>query len=396
MTAPTAHRLAAKYYEANLGREFRCSFKGHGKVDRVSRRIKALEDQALYEDDTNEVPPSDIVAYNELRSCADLFRMANQGILDIQPDFQRDIVWKGTDQTRFVDSLIKQLPIPSMCFAMDHRAQRWIVIDGLQRISTIVRFLRGEDWRLSQLDDINQDIAGKTAAAIKTSTDDLHQYYSRVENQTLPINVLRCNFQKREHMEYLFTIFHRLNAGGIKLNNQEIRNCIFSGPFNELLKDLDQYVPWRKLNRMSAEGLYRFTKQELILRFFAFLEQRGKYKGQVAKFLNSYMHENRNADLDTLDQKSRLFRRTVDVILRTVFSEGPPTKMPVTIMESLLVGVAANIERLESIDAVSAHEMYVKLIEHPHFSEDALAEGLSKKPKVEERFSTAVEIFAGR
>ena len=46
------------------------------------------------------------------------------------------------------------MPIPSMCFAMDHKAQRWLVIDGLQRISTVVRFLEGGDWTLSDLEDI--------------------------------------------------------------------------------------------------------------------------------------------------------------------------------------------------------------------------------------------------
>ena len=132
-------------------------------------KISELEEQTFYEDDYAEVPPPDIVAYNELRSCADLFRMHEQGILEISPEFQRDIVWKGPDQTRFIDSLIKQLPIPSMCFALDHKQQKWIVIDGLQRISTIVKFLQGGDWKLSQLDDIDPEIAGKSVAAIKTS-----------------------------------------------------------------------------------------------------------------------------------------------------------------------------------------------------------------------------------
>jgi len=170
--------------------------------------IEQLEELSLFEDDYAEVPPPDIVAYNELRSCADLFRMHEQGILEIQPDFQRDIVWKGPDQTRFIDSLIKQLPIPSMCFALDHKAQKWIVIDGLQRISTIVRFLEGGDWKLSQLDDVEPDISGKSVAAIKTSPTDLHHYYTRVENLSIPVTVLRCDFSKKRHMEYLFTIFH--------------------------------------------------------------------------------------------------------------------------------------------------------------------------------------------
>ena len=92
----------------------------------MEESLAELEARTLNEDDSAEIPPTDIVAYNELRSCADLHRMYEQGILEIQPDFQRDIVWKGPDQTRFIDSLIKQLPIPSMCFALDHKAQRWI------------------------------------------------------------------------------------------------------------------------------------------------------------------------------------------------------------------------------------------------------------------------------
>jgi uncharacterized protein with ParB-like and HNH nuclease domain len=70
--------------------------------------------------------------------------MFKQGILNIQPEFQREIVWKGPAQTRFIDSLIKQLPIPSLCFSLDYKTQRWQVIDGLQRMASIIRFLGGE------------------------------------------------------------------------------------------------------------------------------------------------------------------------------------------------------------------------------------------------------------
>ena len=103
-------------------------------------KLKDLEEKTYLEDDSPEIPPSDIVAYNELRSCADLHRMKTEGILDIQPEFQREIVWDKPAQTRFIDSLIKQLPIPSMCFSLDFKAQKWQVIDGLQRMSTICEF----------------------------------------------------------------------------------------------------------------------------------------------------------------------------------------------------------------------------------------------------------------
>lgn len=233
----------------------------------MSDTLDELEEKTFLEDDAPDVPPTDIIAYNELRSCADIFRMHQQGILNIQPEFQRDIVWKGPDQTRFLDSLVKQLPIPSMCFAMDHQKQEWMVIDGLQRISTIVKFLKGEDWRLSTLEDIDPHLSGVHVSRIKDDNSPLHHFFTRVENLSIPVTVLRCDFSKKTHMEYLFTIFHRLNTGGMKLNNQEIRNCIYGGLFNDHLKELDKYPSWRKLNRMSPSGLYRFTKQELILSF---------------------------------------------------------------------------------------------------------------------------------
>src|SRR4051812_10047025 len=106
-------------------------------------KIDELEEQGFQDDDNPDLPPSDIVAYNELRSCADLFRMHTQSSLIIQPEFQREIVWKTAAQTRFIDSLIKQLPIPSMCFSLDYKKQEWQVIDGLQRIWSIVQFLSG-------------------------------------------------------------------------------------------------------------------------------------------------------------------------------------------------------------------------------------------------------------
>jgi hypothetical protein len=357
--------------------------------------LTELEEKTFNEDDHVEVPPSDIVAYNELRSCADLFRMHQQGILQIQPDFQRDVVWKGPDQTRFIDSLIKSLPIPSMCFALDHKAQRWIVIDGLQRISTIVRFLEGGDWNLSPLDDVEKEIAGKSVAALKMLTSPLHHYYTRVENLSVPVTVLRCDFKKKSHMEYLFTIFHRLNTGGMKLNNQEIRHCIYGGLLNQTLKDLDDYPGWRKLNKMRAGQSYRFTKREIILRFFAFHDKASTYEGHLAKFLNSYMHENQNPSELFLERKRLLFKQTIDCILKKVFSGDAPPKTSVTVMEALLVGVSKNIEILETEGAAALRSRYKQLISHEEFSETALKEGLSKKPRVIARLNTATRIFSG-
>jgi hypothetical protein len=361
--------------------------------DEAIERAEAAERE---NDDTNESPPSDIVAYNELRSGADLLRMHLDGDLIIQPDFQRDVVWNSTEQTRFIDSLIKQLPIPSMCFAYDAKLNQWLVIDGLQRISTIVRFLNGEEWTLSKLPDIDGILGNRTPAAFKTAKhgSELRKVFSKVQNQTIPINVLRCDFSKKSHNEYLFTIFRRLNSGGIKLNNQEIRNCIYSGPFNKLLRLLDLNENWRDINNMQVGENYRFTKQEAILRFFAFNFNREEYKGSVSKFLNDYMSERRDADGVMLKEHRDLFEKVAQTIADKIITDRPAPRLPTTVLEAVMVGVAANLKNLETMPAEKAKALFNEFRGDKSVSPSELAEGLSKKDKVDARFNAAISIFA--
>lgn len=361
----------------------------------MTAAIENMEAKTFKEDDSPEVPPPDVVAYNELRSCADLYRMKKDEILKIRPEFQREVVWRPGDQTRFVDSLIKQLPIPSMCFSLDYKTQKWQVIDGLQRMSTICRFLNETDnqWILSELDDIEPKISGQAVASFHEKGNELHAYLRRVQNLTLPITVLRCDYSKLTHTRYLFTIFHRLNTGGVKLNNQEIRNCIYSGTLNDLLKELDKLDSWKKLLKVKSTEGRRFTKQELILRVFAFLENYENYGGRLAGFLNDYMATHRELAADEIDRKRKLFTRTVKLVLEKIYLFDPPAKLTVTVLESLLVGVAANIDQLEGFTSEHLRERLAQLNGHEEFSEAKLSEGLSGKPRVIGRIDAARSIF---
>ena len=247
--------------------------------------VANLEEDTFASDDNNESPPSDIIAFNELRSCADLFRMHNEGSLKIQPEFQREVVWPSVDQTRFIDSLIKSLPIPSMCFSFDYKTEQWQVIDGLQRMASIIRFLGGDPtWKLADIKDVDTDLRGAMAADFAQRDSKLHKFFKRVQNISIPVTVLRCDLSKKSHSEYLFTIFHRLNSGGMKLNSQEIRNCIYSGTLNDLLHELNEHPTWKKLNKMKHVKGYRFKKQEIILLIFAYEERLQKYDGRLLLF----------------------------------------------------------------------------------------------------------------
>lgn len=362
----------------------------------MSDVIGTLEDveNATYEnEDFQDVPPSDIVAYNELRSCADLFRMYEDEALDIQPSFQREIAWKGPAQTRFIDSLIKQLPIPSLCFSYDYKNEEWQVIDGLQRVSSIIKFLDDDsDWVLASLDDIDPRIANKSVREFKKKGSDLNKLRRRVENATLPITVLRCDPSLESHSNYLFTIFHRLNTGGTKLNNQEIRNCIYSGPFNELLKQLDADPNWLALHKLDKPVNDRFRRQELILRFFAFYDSFETYKEGLAKFLNNYMRSHRKDSEQAVNAKRAIFERVIAVVVEKLAGKlGERVNM--TFLEALLVGIARNIDNVEAMAVPIIEERFEQLKEDEELSEEKLVEGLSKTVRVQGRLKAAENAF---
>ena len=129
------------------------------EVTEISDEDNDDEEREDFEDKNSPeavLPPSDIIAFNEMRSCADIYRMYVNNQIEINPDFQRGVVWKNRAQTLFVDSVLKQLPIPSICVSLDGLTQKRLVIDGLQRITTMIKFLDPESkWRLSKITDVD-------------------------------------------------------------------------------------------------------------------------------------------------------------------------------------------------------------------------------------------------
>lgn len=338
----------------------------------------------------NVIPPQDIFAFNESRSCADLKRMHDKKQLDITPDFQREQVWKLPAKTRFLDSLLKNLPIPSMCISLDIKSQKRIVIDGLQRISTIVEFLDAvEDstkaFQLSSLDDVDERLSGKTIKQIKENSPEIIE---AIENTSIPVTVLRCDLNKKNHMEYIFTIFHRLNTGGIKLNNQEVRNCIFNGKLNDFLFKCAEDN--QKNLRILNSGTSRFAHEEFILRFLSFQDYLDNYDGRLVSFLNEYMAQNRNPTDTYLEEKKELFQHSLNLFCKI----DVPEKISKVVLEAALYGIAKNLETLTLENQEQLKARYNNLLRSNEFQKDELQSGLLQQTKVKDRLNRAKEIFS--
>ena len=304
--------------------------------------IEEQEKTFIAEDADQPIPPEDIVAYNELRSCADLFRMFESGKLELKPDFQRDVVWKQDDQSRFIDSLVKQLPIPSMCFSLDYKTQKWKVIDGLQRMTAIVRFLGETPWKLSDLSDTHPSLRNAVNTALRDGNADEQRIFAMVQDVSIPITVIRCDYSRAHHMRYLFTIFHRLNSGGVRLNNQEIRNCIFSGEFNNTLKAIDaDFKDWHFIGKRIWGSMDRFRSVEVLLRVLALSNRLNQYDGNLAKFLNDYMHSMMTASSGSLEAVKQDLQTTISRA-REILETEPKGKQPLAKIEAILVGLYVN------------------------------------------------------
>lgn len=358
--------------------------------DEINAIEKADED-AANEELPSEMPPADMVSFSEARSCHELVRLHERGKLIIQPNFQRDFVWPVADQTRFVDSLAKQLPIPSMCIGLDYKSETYQVIDGLQRISTIIKFLTDNKWRMAKVAGVDSRIAGNTPEKIEAKYSKI---YSRIEDTLLPVTLIRHDPSNAAHRSYIFNIFHRLNSGGRRLTAQEIRNCIYAGRFNELLRRMvrvERVV--RALFGIREGGASRrFRDEEMLLRFFAFAETYKDYKGSMTKHLNEYMHTKSGMSEAAADAAGAKMLRVVELIYGRILGKQAWNKSR-AVMEAVAVGVYCHLEKLEKMGDDALRGRYEALLSAEPFLTKNMSSGIGSRESVIGRISKGVEIF---
>lgn len=181
----------------------------------------------------------------------------DHGEIELVPDFQRMTgVWNDERKSRLIESLLLRIPIPVFYVAADQN-DRWSVVDGLQRTSTIYDFVK-DKFRLSRLEYL-------TKLENYTFSDLPRPMQRRIRETELIINIIETGTPR----EVMFNIFRRINTGGVTLNGQEIRNAIHPGPVRKYLKDLaatDEFLT--ATNRSIRDN--RMADRECILRFLAF------------------------------------------------------------------------------------------------------------------------------
>jgi 5-methylcytosine-specific restriction endonuclease McrA len=223
----------------------------------------------------------------------------NRGQLDLQPQFQREYVWDTRPELapRLIESLLLEIPIPPIYFGKVAEG-RWEIIDGQQRLTTLVNFVANK-FPLRKLLRMN------------SLNDKFFKDLSKEQQEKiLDAPIRSIVIDAAGNMDLRYEIFERLNRGSMALNEQELRNCVYRGPFNELLSVLERDSSWRKVKGGTVPE-ERFKEREMILRFFAFANRLPQYNGNLKRFLNEYMSQYAPREAADLKAHTTLFKQTM-------------------------------------------------------------------------------------
>lgn len=248
------------------------------------------------------------ISFNEL------YDMYKNNELEISPDYQRLFRWGEEKQSRFIESLILEMPVPPI-FVIETDDGIYELIDGLQRISSYLHF-RGE--RLGETEDdflvLNGcDIVNDLNGLIFDNLPKALQI--KIKRSFVRMEVIR----KDSEPSLKYHMFKRLNTGGELLSAQEIRNCTIRllGPDGiNFIKSCSKNKDFISvINKIPEEKIKTKYDQELVLRFFALKNDIANYKYPVTEYLTKYLEKITTGELPFDYEKEKdIFEKTFNFI----------------------------------------------------------------------------------
>ncbi|WP_314981970.1 DUF262 domain-containing protein [uncultured Veillonella sp.] len=337
----------------------------------------------------------------------ELVDMYKDNELIITPDYQRLFRWSEANQSRFIESLLLEMPIPPI-FVVEKEEGVYELIDGLQRISSYLHF-RGElknynGSLISYLDDepdldivdectdedlltdiTNQDTCEVKDNVVETQEDniltltgcDICPGLNGLTYETLPKTLvirLKRSFirveviRKESDPRLRYHMFKRLNTGGEMLSHQEIRNCtirLLSPQFNDFIIKLSNNTDFQKCieNISSTKKMAKYD-QELVLRYFAFKDNLDQYSHDINPFLTEYLEQVSLNESFDYNEAEELFSLTFKILASTLgeksFSPVADKRVPHEIrklarkfaiyhFEAIALCISFNIDKLKTI-----------------------------------------------
>ncbi len=255
--------------------------------------------------DEKEVYPATINVSKDDSSVYELKRQFDKSRIELSPNYQRGNVWNSKQRSELIESILMGIPLPIMYFFQNASGIKQVV-DGKQRLTALFDYIDNK-FSLSDL-NIMSELKGKK---FKDLTG-LQQ--GKIEDYKVSINVIKPPTPDR----IKFDIFDRVNRGGTRLNNQEMRNAIYQGEATKLLERLKDYKYFKKATDNSIRSKV-MKDRHMILRFIAFYLWRTnalktksgehiEYKSDIDAFLGKTMDYLNHVSKENIDEIENVFK----------------------------------------------------------------------------------------
>jgi hypothetical protein len=235
-----------------------------------------LRENSLLEPDEKSIYPDAIV--NIVPESASVFQLKRKHdktppLIKLDPDFQRHAVWTPKQQSELIESILMGIPLPLIYVKEDDKGV-YIIVDGRQRLTTLFRFMSHE-FPLQSL-NVLKELNGAYFSETTRNGTKFEKYLtqtqqSKIEDCPLTLHVIKPPTEDR----VTFDLFDRVNRGGTRLNNQEMRNAIYQGAATKLLNKLVAFESFQKATEHSIKP-DRMKDKYLVLRLIGFYLWRKK------------------------------------------------------------------------------------------------------------------------
>jgi hypothetical protein len=327
-------------------------------------------------------------------SVGEIMNLYRNNELVISPAYQRLFRWEPLQKTRFIESLLLGIPIPPI-FVFQSEKGVWELIDGLQRLSTVLEFTgilgtvpspdcNGQDE--ADMDSVepvpitDNNEAKKPVTLLgtsflpdlenkawETSADGLIEGIGTAAQLYIRRARLRVEILRQEGDSTIkYELFQRLNTGGTKLSEQEVRNCtaiMIDSTFHDWITALASNATFMATTQQTEAALRRQAGTELALRFVAFRHVPYKLGLDVHEYLDKALMILASQKEFDRDGESQVFGRTFTLLNRALetgaFKRWDGTtftgKFLMSLYEVIAIGVAGNLDAIEALGANQAN-----------------------------------------
>lgn len=315
-------------------------------------------------------------------SIGELINLYNDGELKLNPAFQRLYRWNEEQKANFIESILLGIPIPEI-FVAQKKSGKWDVVDGVQRVSTILQLTGDLEGREPLILEETKYLPDLQGFSWETLPIDVKRLFKRGK---IGINIILTE----NSIQSQYELFKRLNTGGLHLESQEIRNCLLimiDEKFYEAINNLKNYPNFKKCLTISEESIKEEYHMELIIRYLISKLDIVDYddynisSDKLSYFIDEEITRIIERKEFELDKEILIFQKTFDYLYKTLgkntFKKYNTSKSKFegafsnSSFEAITAGVAENIENISSIDKDNFKSIIINMYQDDIFLNSA-------------------------